>query len=78
VQARTGEPQVLVIPVPQPGLLTAEGVPFDVHSHPAIAVMSVACLAAYPDWEALARTIAPLAGQRPASGTKQSAGRSPG
>jgi uncharacterized protein DUF4192 len=42
----------------------AEGVPFDVRSHPAAAAMSAAGLAAYPDRAALARTIAPLAGRR--------------
>lgn len=42
----------------------AEGVPFDVRSHPAAAVMSAAGLAAYPDRATLARTIAPLAGRR--------------
>ncbi len=42
----------------------AEGVPFDVRSHPAAAVMSAAGLAAYPDRAALARTVAPVTGQR--------------
>jgi hypothetical protein len=47
-----------------PACCPAEGVPFDVRSHPAAAVMSAAGLAVYPDRAALARTIAPLAGQR--------------
>jgi uncharacterized protein DUF4192 len=47
-----------------PACCPAEGVPFDVHSHPAAAVMTAAGLAAYPDRAALARTIAPLAGKR--------------
>jgi hypothetical protein len=47
-----------------PACCPAEGVPFDVRSHPAAAVMSAAGLAAYPDRAALASTIAPLAGQR--------------
>jgi Domain of unknown function (DUF4192) len=42
----------------------AEGVPFDVCSHPAAAAMSAAGLAAYPDRAALARTLAPLTGKR--------------
>ena len=50
--------------MPQPGLLPGRGVPFDIRSHPAAAVMSAAGLAAYPDRAALARTIAPHAGQR--------------
>jgi hypothetical protein len=41
----------------------AEGVPFDSRSHPVTATMSAAGLAAYPDREALARTLAPPAGQ---------------
>jgi Domain of unknown function (DUF4192) len=41
----------------------ADGVPFDTRSHPAAAAMSAAGLAAYPDRAALARTVAPLAGQ---------------
>jgi hypothetical protein len=47
-----------------PACCPAEGVPFDVRSHPAAAAMSAAGLAAYPDRAALAGTIAPLAGQR--------------
>jgi len=47
-----------------PACCPAEGVPFDVRSHPAAAAMSAAGLAAYPDRAALARTIAPLAGQQ--------------
>ena len=42
----------------------AEGVPFDPRSHPVTAVMSAAGLPAYPDREALARTIGPLTGER--------------
>jgi len=42
----------------------AEGVPFDPRSHPVTAVMSAAGLPAYPDREALARTISPLTGER--------------
>jgi Domain of unknown function (DUF4192) len=42
----------------------AEGLPFDPRSHPVAAAMSVAGLAAYPDREALARTLAPLTGAR--------------
>jgi Domain of unknown function (DUF4192) len=42
----------------------AEGVPFDSRSHPVTAVMSAAGLPAYPDREALARTIGPLTGER--------------
>src|SRR5262249_24082449 len=37
-----------------------EGVVFDYRSHPAAAVMTAAGLAAYPDREALARTLAPV------------------
>ncbi len=47
-----------------PACCPAEGVPFDVRSHPAAAVMSAAGLAAYPDRAALARTLAPLAGKQ--------------
>ncbi len=46
-----------------PACCPAEGVPFDASSHPAAAALSVAGLAAYPDRAALARTVAPLAGQ---------------
>jgi hypothetical protein len=42
----------------------AEGVPFDPGSHPVTAAMSAAGLAAYPDRAALARTLAPLTGER--------------
>jgi Domain of unknown function (DUF4192) len=42
----------------------AEGVPFDPRSNPVTAVMSAAGLPAYPDREALARTIGPLTGER--------------
>ena len=44
----------------------AEGVPFDVGSHPVTAVMSAAGLAAYPDRAALERTLAPFTGERAA------------
>jgi hypothetical protein len=40
----------------------AEGTPFDYLSHPVAAAMTVAGLAAYPDREALAGTLAPLTG----------------
>jgi Domain of unknown function (DUF4192) len=40
-----------------------EGTPFDYPSHPVAAAMTVAGLAAYPDREALAGTLAPLAGE---------------
>jgi hypothetical protein len=42
----------------------AEGVPFDPRSHPVSAVMSAAGLPVYPDRAALARTLAPLTGER--------------
>lgn len=45
----------------------AEGVPFDVGSHPVTAVMSAAGLAAYPDRAALERTLAPFTGERAAA-----------
>jgi Domain of unknown function (DUF4192) len=44
-----------------------EGVPFDLRSHPVAAAMSAAGLAAYPDRVALARTLAPPAGERAAA-----------
>ena len=40
----------------------AEGVAFDYQSHPAAAAMTVAGLAAYPDRDAVAATLAPLTG----------------
>lgn len=40
-----------------------EGTPFDYPSHPVAAAMTVAGLAAYPDREALAATLAPLTGE---------------
>ena len=40
----------------------AEGTAFDYQSHPAAAAMTVAGLAAYPDRDAVAATLAPLAG----------------
>lgn len=41
-----------------------EGTPFNLRSHPVAAVMSAAGMAAYPDRAALARTLAPLAGDQ--------------
>ncbi len=52
----------------------AEGVPFDPGSHPVTAAMSAAGLAAYPDRAALARTLAPLTGER-ATARDEAAGR---
>jgi len=52
----------------------AEGVPFDPGSHPVTAAMSEAGLAAYPDRAALARTLAPLTGER-ATARDRAAGR---
>jgi hypothetical protein len=40
----------------------AEGTPFDYWSHPAAAAMTVAGLAAYPDRDAVAATVAPVTG----------------
>jgi hypothetical protein len=45
-----------------PACCPAEGVPFDVGTHPAAAAMIVAGMAAYPDRGALARTLAPVSG----------------
>jgi Domain of unknown function (DUF4192) len=42
----------------------AEGVAFDPRSHPVAATMSAAGLGAYPDRTSLARTLAPLTGER--------------
>jgi Domain of unknown function (DUF4192) len=42
----------------------AEGVAFDSRSHPVAAAMSAAGLGAYPDRASLARTLAPLTGER--------------
>jgi hypothetical protein len=52
----------------------AEGVPFDPGSHPVTAAMSAAGLAAYPDRATLARTLAPLTGER-ATARDEAAGR---
>jgi hypothetical protein len=45
-----------------PACCPAEGVPFDVGTHPAAAAMIVAGMAALPDRDALARTLAPVSG----------------
>ena len=45
-----------------PGCCPAEGVPFDVRTHPAAAAMTVAGLVVYPDRAALAGTLAPVTG----------------
>jgi hypothetical protein len=45
-----------------PDCCPAAGTPFDYPSHPVAAAMTVAGLAAYPDRDALAQTLAPLTG----------------
>ncbi len=45
-----------------PRCCPAEGVPFDALAHPAAAELTVAGVPAYPDREALSRSVAPLAG----------------
>jgi hypothetical protein len=45
-----------------PDCCPAAGTPFDYATHPVAAAMTVAGLAAYPDRQALARTLAPLTG----------------
>ncbi len=45
-----------------PDCCPADGTPFDYPTHPVAAAMTVAGLAAYPDRQALARTLAPLGG----------------
>ena len=46
----------------EPACCPAEGVPYDSVAHPAAAAMVTAGLAAYPDRQALARTLAPVTG----------------
>jgi hypothetical protein len=46
-----------------PACCPADGTPFDYQSHPAAAAMTVAGLAAYPDRDAVAATLAPLTGE---------------
>jgi Domain of unknown function (DUF4192) len=46
----------------EPACCPAEGVPYDSMAHPAAAALATAGLAAYPDRESLARTLAPLKG----------------
>jgi len=45
-----------------PACCPADGVPFDSVAHPAAAALATAGLAAFPDRESLARTLAPLTG----------------
>lgn len=45
-----------------PACCPAEGAPYDSLAHPAAAALAAAGLAAYPDRESLARTLAPLTG----------------
>lgn len=46
-----------------PACCPAEGMPYDPMAHPAAAALATAGLVAYPDREALARTLAPLQGK---------------
>ncbi|MGE5132353.1 MAG: DUF4192 domain-containing protein [Gemmatimonadota bacterium] len=47
----------------EPACCPPEGVPFDTGSHPVAAAMTVAGLPAYPDREALARSLGPVTGE---------------
>jgi hypothetical protein len=47
----------------EPGCCPPEGVPFDIGAHPATAAMAEAGLTPFPDRDALAGTLAPVAGE---------------